>query len=142
MPAFGVSFGDIITSINLIIEIIGAFRECGGAGAKYRELAHELEDLERQLLKLQELGIDGIPKEQLEALRPTVSACLRAIDNFWQKISKYAPHLSVQGSGSRLKDNIRKIQWTLCRKEDLEQFKAQLRGYISTITFLLTIIHM
>ena len=55
---------------------------------------------------------------------------------------KYQPYLSPLGSGSSLKDGLMKIRWKLCKKEDLEKFKANIATHTLSIELLLTTINL
>jgi len=66
---------------------------------------------------------------QFDALKSAAAQCQSTIGHFLAKIRKYQPSLNAQGSGSKVKDNIRKIQWVLCEKPNLEAFKAVVRGH-------------
>jgi len=66
----------------------------------------------------------------------------RTIDDFWTKIRKYQPHLREGGTESCIKDSWVKIKWAVCKKDDLERFKADLRGHRGAIAVLLLALQM
>ena len=143
MPvAFGFSVGDFLSALQLVGTVIDALRESGGAGPEFRELIQELYTLESILLRVKRLELDGEQTSQVIALQQAASQCERTIHEFWRKMQKYQPYLRTQGSGSRFKDGLMKIRWTLCKQEDVASFKASLRGHTSSIELLLTTIQM
>ena len=139
---FGLSAGDFIAALNFIKDVVDALRESGSAGAEYRELMGELYSLETALLEVKRLDIDATQHAQLVALQQAASQCQRTIDDFWQKLRKFHSHLRAEGSTSRTKDGWRKVQWALCKKEDLVRIKAQLRGHTGRINVLLMTMQM
>lgn len=139
---FGFSAGDFIAGIELVGTVIDALRESGDSGSSYRELINQLYSLETSLLHVKRLGLDESQRAEKIALVQMASQCQRTIDDFWKKLQKYQPHLSAHGSGSRVKDGWMKIRWALCKEEDVEKFKADLRGHSASIELLLLAIQM
>jgi len=139
---FGFSAGDFIAALKVVRDVIDALRDSGGAGEDYRELIHELYTLETALLEVKRVELDDEQHAQRVALRQAASQCHGTIDEFWKKIQKYQPHLRSEGSNSRVKDGWRKIQWALCRKEDVASFRAKLRGHTGSINVLLMTVQM
>ena len=139
---FGFSAGDFIAALNLVGTVIDALRSSGGASAEYRELINELYTLESALLRVKRLEFEESQHAEEIALRQAASQCQRTIDRFWEKLGTYQPHLRAGGSGSRVKDAWKKIKWTVCRKEDVAAFKADLRGHTGSIEILLMTVHM
>lgn len=97
----------------------------------------ELYGLERALLEVKHLNLDQSQFSQQIALRQAATQCQETIDTFLQTIRKFQPALSDGISKSSLKDNLRKIQWALYRKEDVERFRAQISGHSASINILL-----
>jgi hypothetical protein len=122
--------------------VIDALRESGNASSSFRSLIGELYTLESTLLRVKRLNLDDNLKVQQLALRQAASQCQRTIDNFWKKTQKYQHHLQAGGTNSRLTDGWAKIKWAVCKKEDVETFRAEVRGHISSIEVLLLTIQM
>lgn len=143
MPVgFGFSASDFIAAINLVKEVIDALRESGGAGSEYQELIRELHSLEIALLEVKRLELDDSQHHQVVALRHAASQCQRTIDNFCKTIQKYQPHLRAEGSNAKFRDGWRKIQWALCKKDDLLNFRAEVMGHTISINLLLTTVQL
>jgi hypothetical protein len=139
---FGFSVGDFLAALKLVGTVIDALREASESGAAYRELLDELFALETALLHVKRLDLDDEQRTQKIAVRQAAAQCQRTIDKFWEKIQKYQPHLRNGGTGSRIKDSWVKIKWAVCKKDDMERFKADLRGHTGAIEVLLLAIQM
>ena len=140
---FGFSLGDFLAAIDLVGDIISALRDTNGARSKYRGLLAELDSLETALLKVKLINTHEIrsPSDAV-ALQQAASRCLDTIDNFWQKIRKYNPHLQNVGSGSRVKDGWMRVKWALCRKADVDEFRIRIRAHTDAVSMLLNIVHL
>ncbi|KAL2041372.1 hypothetical protein N7G274_005754 [Stereocaulon virgatum] len=133
---FGFSIGDLFLGLKLIKDSIGAVNDLKGAAADYKALVTDITTLQDGLEAIEELQADQLfSPRQVSALRRAVCACQESIQNFLTSISKYQPHLSAKVSG--VQSNFRKIKWTLCKKDDVSQFRVQLGRHASAITMLL-----
>jgi hypothetical protein len=143
MPVgFGFSVGDFLAVLKLVGAVIDALRESSYASSSFRSLINELYALESALLRVKRLDLDGGHNADKVALRQAASQCQRTIDSFYEKVQKYQPHLQQDGTDSRIKDAWAKIKWAICKKGDLETFRAEVRGYTSSIEILLLTIQM
>ncbi|KAL3455946.1 hypothetical protein BJX64DRAFT_53429 [Aspergillus heterothallicus] len=140
--AFGFSAGDFIAGLELVGTVIDALRESSHAGSSFRALIQELYALETALLNVKRLELDESQHADQVALRNAASQCQRTIDGFWTKIQKYQPHLRDRGTNSRLKDGWMKIKWAVCRQDDVDTFRAEIRGHTSSLEMLLKAVHM
>lgn len=140
MIPFGVSVGDSILGVNLIRELIKALEDSAGSSVEYRDLIRELYSLERPTLKVKHLNLDESQPTQSVALRQAAVQCQQTIDEFLQKIRRFQPSLSTGGSKSSWRDGLRKIEWALYKKDDVQRFRAQLNGHTASINiFLMTL---
>lgn len=147
MPvAFGFSVGDFIATLNLVQNAIEALSSTNGASTSYRALIRELYVLESALLRVKDTELEPELESEKRALVQTASQCQHTIDDFLTKVQAYQPHLRVGGSGSgtwsRTKDAWMKIKWALCKEEDVEKFKADVRGHSASIQLLVQAIEM
>jgi hypothetical protein len=136
---FGFSVGDFIAALELVGTVIDALRDSGLASAEYRELLRVLYSLETGLMQVKRLEIEESQRAQLIALQQAAAQCQRTIDDFWNKIKKYQPHL---GSGFgcsnfRMKTTWTKIKWSVCKRDDVAKLKADLIGHTESIQMLL-----
>ena len=140
MAAFGFSVGDFVGGIELVRQLINALKSSAGSSKEYQDLIHELYSLERSLLEVKHLQVNEALYLQKRAIEQAASQCQDTISQFLSKISKYQPALCVYGSGSSWRNSLRKIQWALYQKEDVQTIRAQIQGHASSImTLLLTI---
>ena len=140
---FGFSVGDFLAALRLVGTVIDALRESSHASSSFRSLLNELYALESVLLRVKRIDLDDRHKVGKLALRQAASQCQRTIDIFWKEIQKYQPHLQQSGTDSRTRDAWAKVKWAVCKKNnDLETFRAQIRGHTSSIEILLLTVQM
>lgn len=138
---FGFSVGDFLAVLKLVGTVIDALRECSSASSSFRSLINELYILESVLLGVKRLDLD-ISHVKKVALQQAASQCQRTIETFYTKIQKYQPHLQQGGTASKRKDAWAKIKWATCKKDDVETFRAEIRGHTSSIEILLLTLQM
>ena len=138
MIPFGVSFGDFVAGVKLLQSLIDALDETFGAKAEYRGLITELYCLERALVAIKEIEVQENSSE-FDATQQAVRGCRECIDRFILKIASYQ---SLTAGKSSIRDQVRKITWSQCRKEDLHKFKEDLSVYVSTINVLLNTLQL
>jgi len=139
---FGFSVGDFVTGINLLKNVIDALKDCGESTAEYRGLTKDLENLMTTLCQVQHLEFDESLLSERDALYKAASYVQGIIEQFLDKNQKFHDPLSIGGSGSRVRDAWKKVQWALCKKEDVAKFREQLRDCIGTINLLLATAQM
>ncbi|KAL8827615.1 MAG: hypothetical protein Q9191_003078 [Dirinaria sp. TL-2023a] len=133
---FGFSVGDLIAGIRVFKDSIEAFSSTKGASSDYAALVNEIIILQGGLEAIEELQlVQNFSSKQTAALDRALSGCRKSIDEFLGSIAKYQPHLRSQVSGWR--SNYRKIQWALCKKEDIANFRAQIARHSSALNMLL-----
>ncbi|KAI4194804.1 MAG: hypothetical protein LQ348_002563 [Seirophora lacunosa] len=138
---FGFSVGDLVLGLKLIKQSIEALEDTKGSSADYQALSLEIDSLKDGLEAVEDLRLDqrlGAKSKACVAVQDAVSRCQRCIDVFLSTITKYQPWLrTVDPSGSAWKANLKKIQWALCKKDDVSRFRAQLERHSSSISMLL-----
>lgn len=138
MPVgFGFSVGDFIAVLKLVGTVIDALRESSDATTSFRSLIAELYALETALLRVKRLDPDDGQTVNIVALRSAATQCQKSIDDFYQKIQKYQPHLQQQGTNSKVKDAWMKVKWAVCKKDDVNTFRAEIRGHTGSLEILL-----
>lgn len=143
MPVgFGFSVGDFVAVLKLVGDVIDALRESSSAGAAFRSLINELYALESALLRVKRLDPDTNHNVETVALRQAASQCQQTIGTFYKKIQTYQPHLQRDGTDSKVKDAWMKIKWAICKQDDLETFRAEIRGHTSSLEILLLTVQM
>ena len=135
--SFGFSVGDFVAALQLVGTVIDAIRDSGGSRTEYRELINELYGLETALLRVKQLEFEEDQRSEYIALRQAAAQCQTTIDAFCARIKKYQKSLRAEGSGSTLTDTVAKLQWKLCRKDDLIKFKTDISAHTQSIQILL-----
>lgn len=138
---FGFSVGDFIAVLKLVGTVIDALTEPSNAPASFRSLTKELWALENALIRVKRLDLDDNHIDKA-ALRQAACRCQETIDTFYEKIRKYQPRLAGGGTDLRLKDTWAKVKWALCKKDDVEAFRAEIRGHTGSIEILLSSIQI
>lgn len=138
---FGFSVGDLVLGLKLIKQSIDALQDTKGSSADYQALSHEIDSLKDGLEAVEELRLEqrlGPNSKPCIAIQQAVSRCRQCIDIFLSTISKYQSWLRTKdASGSVWKANLKKIEWALCKKDDVNRFRAQLERHSSSINMLL-----
>lgn len=140
--AFGFLGGDFTAAVELVTTVVNALGQNSEASEEYQELVRQLQSLETALLLVKRLHVGDSQHNELVGLRQAATQCHRTIDDFWQKIQKYQPHLQSNGSSSRLKDSWMKVKWAICKKDDVAKFKADIAGHTESIQMLLATVQM
>ena len=128
---FNVSVGDFICLINLIVEILGALEQSHGAAAQFQDLMGTFESLKDALSDVESFDCNS------EALSAALKRAERSVERFLKKVEKYQPSLEVGGSKNKWKDTRLKIQWALYRKDDVNEFRAEISMHLYSIQLLL-----
>lgn len=131
--SFGFSAGDFVAGISLIKDLTDALSETHGSKSEYRGLITELYCLQRELIAIKEIEVQQSSREH-DATQLAVRGCQECIDGFLLKIASYQ---SLAAGKSSIKDHVKKITWSQCRKEDLRKFKEDLSIYTAAINALL-----
>ena len=139
---FGFSTGDFIAGINLVKDVIKALQDSKGSSKEYLELITELRTLEIALLEIKALDLQIEQRTQRAALRHAATQCQTSIDNLLKDLTKYSTHLRLGGSLCAWKDAYRKIQWRLCKKDDLVRFRDEIGFHVQSIQMLMLTIQM
>jgi hypothetical protein len=146
---FGFSAGDFIAAITVVKSVIDALAASGQASTEYRELIRELYTLETALIRVKNISSESEDEEDndvqladLIALQQAAAQCQRTIDDFWESIQKYQPHLRWNTSRSRVKEKWMKVKWAVCRKDDISKFRSSLVGHTESILLLMGAVQM
>ena len=134
---FGFSAGDIIAGIKLVKDLITAIQDSKGSSKEYLELISELRGLESALFGVKKLPLRSEQYQQQAVLREAVIRCRACIDDFLTTVTKYHSHLRLDGSQRPWRDAIRKIQWRLSKREDIEQFRSAIAFHTQILQILL-----
>ena len=136
VPPFGFSVGDFFGGVEFIRQLIKALDDGSGASKEYNDLIRELYFLERALLDVKRLDVNDALQPDKAVMQAAIH-CQETISQLLSMVDKYQPSLRTGGSGSNWKDALRKMQWVLHRKEDVQNFRAQIQSHISSMTLQL-----
>ncbi|MCJ1341108.1 hypothetical protein MMC09_006404 [Bachmanniomyces sp. S44760] len=133
---FGFSVGDFIAAVNLIRISIEAVQDSKGATNSFRSLLDELQSLESGLEAIDELCDLEVGSKRHAAITHAVVQCQACIEDFLARTAKYQKWIRP-GAPMGWQSSLRKIQWALCKKADIDDFRMQLERHASTINMLL-----
>jgi len=136
-----VSVGDVIAVSILIKDVIKALDDSRGSATEYQEAIRELWALDKALLEVEHLSRTCETTIEMNALsctaRSAAKQCRVYISDFLDKIKSYNRNLGPRGSGNRLRDATKKLQWTFAQKDELAKFRTKVNGHASAINMLL-----
>lgn len=149
-PGFGYSVGDFIATIELIVKVVAAFKDSGGASAEYQQVVQELETL-LQLLK----HIDTIKSTEsnlahVNAIKGVALSIQEPLQKFLDKVTKRYGSLGANQQKGRgalglcagLSTAGRKVQWAVVMEKDIAKLRATVGTSVSSILLLLNISHL
>ena len=140
--AFGFSAGDFVNGIILIKGLIQALQESRGSSQEFLEVIKELYSLEKALIEVNTLQFSSEESVQQAALRHAIGQCRSSINIFIAGISKYQPHLGIGASSDYCMGVLRKIQWRLCKRDELIRFRSEIAFHVESIQLLVLRIGM
>ncbi|KAL9089679.1 MAG: hypothetical protein Q9159_002407 [Coniocarpon cinnabarinum] len=140
MPVTCGSVGDIIALTKLIKELVEALNDSRGAAHDFRKLVRQLQSLGSVLQEVHLLLCRHEPSPGLDALRASTirvaAGCQESAEEFLAQVRKYQQSLREGGSGRKIVDGVRKVQWRLLKKEDAQAFQSQLLAQTSSLQTL------
>jgi hypothetical protein len=138
---FGFSVGDFIAAIGVLKDTIKALSNSQGASTDYQGLNSVLGSLQDGLKSIQNLMPNASQRDQFDAIDKAVKDSQRCIYGFLDQISKFK---SLEKSNANkwsldtFKRNLRKIEWALCKKDDVVKFQTELGQRAETVRMLVT----
>jgi hypothetical protein len=134
------AFGDLLGLGLLIKDIIICLNDSSGSAREYQELARSLTILDSVFREADDIFRDPRRASSAQRLHGTALKSIRQIQetlkSFNDKLQKYRPSLTPGGSGNRIKDVARKIQFKLDEKE-VAKFKGEITGYTVMLQMLM-----
>jgi hypothetical protein len=135
---FGISVGDFIAGIRLLKGAIDSFSSTRGARADYIELRKCLGALETVLNAANHFTT---PLHQA-AIQPIVTDCKACVANFLIKVAKFDLLKETSTTSNKLRSSLRKVQWSLCEKEKVLEFKHHMNSHISALQLHLLVFNV
>lgn len=129
------SFGDIVTVIQLLRDVVKVLGDSKGASLDYQKLVEELRGYEDVLVEVHDTLSDSrTPVRVARALRKEVDLCNAIITRINRDIIKYRESLRRGGSKRMMIDSWRKIGWTLFRGPEVDQVRQELASCAQRMT--------
>lgn len=139
MVGFGISIGDCIALVQILYQSIEAFNETRGAVTHYQGVIQSLKNIECALAPLHNREIREPTLKA--AIEKVTNQCSKAIHAFIISNGKYSSLTQNDGTRRRIENGLRKIQWALYKKSQVEELQDQLGIYLDTLQILLILLH-
>jgi hypothetical protein len=135
------SVGDIISISLTVKDLVKALDDSRGSSDEYQEIIRELWMLDRALLEVEQLSRACEPTAELNALcvtaRRIADTCRLHVEAFLERIKKYNPSLTGNGSGNKIRDASMKVRWHISHSDELQKFRAEINAHCSSLNMLL-----
>ena len=145
---FGVSISDFIEGIKVLKKSIKSLSETQSARADYGDLLCALRSLKHALRSIESVPLD-LPTQQAhrEAVKKTVERCRICVEDFLLGITKFEILGAISNTQNKfsklaLKECLRKVQWSLCKKEEIAKFKSEVQMHVDAVQMLLLTFQM
>ena len=136
--SFGFSVGDFLADANLAHSLVCVLSDSRGSSKEYQLLMQELDGIYRICIRLENItAADQMHASTLNAVVVHVKICKKVMKDFLTKIEKYQKSLSVDGSGSKVVDACRKVQWGFSKSSELVSLRYTLRQQLLSISVYL-----
>ena len=140
VPSVG-SVGDIITIGKLITELITALNDCRGSAHSFQLVVQELQAFGAVIQETDNLIRNSPPQPGRDALRAALGQVCEnsrmSIAAALSRVRKYQDSLKIGGSGHRVQDTARKVQWKIFEVDEAEKFRLELIARTSSLHGLL-----
>lgn len=138
---FGFSIGDVIAGIGVIKTAVDALHGTHGASKDYQRLSSALQTLNESLDTVSAIPLDlQHDTQQNAAIAGAVQRCQQTIDSFLERMAKFEllklTDLSA-GWAVKVVAVARKIQWAVCKKDDIAKFTEDVHKQIEEIGLLI-----
>lgn len=139
VPAFGFSAGDFITAVTLINTVRKALKDSGGSQDEIRAVLQDLQQLHVVLTQLHEgdWGTGG-DVSHVNAVRGLALTCQGPLSHFLQRLEKAKDKMAhgKDGVKGRLLSSVKRGQWALFLKEDVDHFRQVIIAKLIAINLL------
>jgi hypothetical protein len=132
---FGFSVGDFIAGIKLLKTAYDSLSDVGGAKADYLDLRKTLSALDKALNEASQFTTS----QHQAAVGEEVKDCKECVKKFLVDFKKFELLKSGPVNMGKLGFAFRKIQWSLCKKEDVRKFKDHLDTHVNALQLQLAI---
>ncbi len=140
-PAFGFSAGDLISAVNLIVDVSKALKRVGGASDDYQSLVAELGLLQKILGRLQARSAVTTPPTSGDSFthctKEQVNLTLNVLSDFLSLISKFESRLGVYGDPTWHRGIGRKVQWAIWCGKEIDCLRKRVSVQLGVLNLLL-----
>lgn len=134
------SFGDFVTIVILIKDVIKTLDDGKGSSSEYHQTIRELLSLERAFVEVGIMCQDPDPTSGLYALtiqvRAILDQCKTCIEKFLRLVHRYTRTLRPNGSGNAFRDFASKMKWQF-EKAEVERFQGEIARHSCAMNMLL-----
>jgi hypothetical protein len=139
MPVpFDFSVGDFIAGIKLLKNAVDSLSDARGATVDYAELRKTLVSLDKALDAANQLTAP----EHRAAVDAEVAGCKSCVKMFLSDFAKFELLRTGFANTSKLTFAFRKLQWSLCKKEDVQRFKEHLQTHTTALQLQLAVLSL
>ena len=75
-------------------------------------------------------------------LHQTVTQCQQTIHSFWMQVRRYQPHLQSTEHNSNLRESWMKVEWSVCKQEDVARFETDIQCQVVAIELALSTLQL
>lgn len=113
------SFGDIVTTINIVQSIYNALSDSAGSSSLYMSLIEELRSFEKVLFKVDQLlTTTPVDDSVHQAVEIETADCLKMLRTFWERIERYQGVLGLRWSLIWPK-----VTWAIYKASEIKKFR-------------------
>lgn len=141
--SFGWSVGDLIAGIGVLIQVFEALDDSKGAKISYAELIRELSSFQSALDGIEKSGLStgqaSLPTSTQPLIEEAVQKCQGCIDTFVSRIKKFKGMDKDHGAKWSLeafKKNVRVVEWAMCKKGEIDDFRRAVLFHSAAILSL------
>lgn len=138
----GFPIGDFLAALQLAAAIIDALCESSYACPSFHSLIFKNYAPEPALLCIKHLDPAVSRNVEKVALPPAAPQRWGTVDGIYKNIQRYQPHLQRGGTDFKVRDIWPNIKRFVCKKDDLDNFRAETRGHTSSTEILMLALQM
>jgi len=164
---FGIGIGDFMDGIKVLKDSIRALSQTRGAAKQYQDLLRSLSSIEKTLRLIGALELDeSLQGSKRDAILESTGMLRDCINNFLRDTVKFKllqkptgvrPTIGATSSTSTssssvsasihwslltFKASVRKIEWAVCKREEVKKFREDINSCCNNILMQLTCLQL
>jgi hypothetical protein len=140
--SFGWSAGDIISAINLLLEITQALNSAAGSATDHERAASFIFPITNSLQVLHSYSVEekeglsrySLDENKVSTFRPTIEALEPLVKEFTDKVLEYS---GLNEDRKRKRDWVKrqyeKLKWHFVEREDLLKLRATIEAHFAVL---------